>query len=202
MNEVFSIVRQNLWPKSDGWSEWPRCEHSFMVYTYVCHSSSCCSILGKIIRKICDLPRINPWSLWDKLFQTTARLITDQAQNYRIDHDWLEAAYVERNLTLSCDRAVQIANSKTYAFSDSVLCLGSLSDKPVEAWEDRIKWFLETRYLKKLDRIDGEPMEFEWTKFPRIHYHWDILDEIQKMTTESKVWTRAIQRKDHLHVDE
>ena len=31
------------------------------------------------------------------------------------------------------------------------------------------KWYLETRHLKDLDRIDGEPMEIEWKKFPRIH---------------------------------
>ena len=31
------------------------------------------------------------------LFQTTDRLITDPSRNYRTVHDWLEAAYVERN---------------------------------------------------------------------------------------------------------
>ena len=32
--------------------------------------------------------------------------------------------------------------------------------------------FLETRFffLKQLDRIDGDQMEFEWKKFPRIQY--------------------------------
>ena len=34
-----------------------------------------------------------------------------------------------------------------------------------ETWNDKIKWHLETRYFKDLDRIDGEPMEFEWTNF-------------------------------------
>ena len=49
----------------------------------------------------------------------------------------------------------------------------------------RIKWFLETRYLKDLDRIDGEPMEFEWTIFPGFTT-LRILDEIQKMMIKSK----------------
>ena len=63
--------------------------------------------------------------------------------------------------TLLTDRAVQLATANTYVFSDSVLCLGGISDEPVQAWEkDKIKWYLETRYLKDLDRIDGEPMEF------------------------------------------
>ena len=34
----------------------------------------------------------------------------------------------------------------------------------------RLNVFLETRYLKDLNRIDGEPMEFEWKNIPRIHY--------------------------------
>ena len=46
--------------------------------------------------------------------------------------------------------------------------------------ETKIKWHWETRFLKDLDRIDGEPMEFEWTIFPRFTT-LGILDEIQKM---------------------
>ena len=36
-----------------------------------------------------------------------------------------------------------------------------------------------------LDRIDGEPMEFEWTNFQGFTT-LGILDEIQKIMTESK----------------
>ena len=55
-----------------------------------------------------------------------------------------------------------------YVFPDSVLCLGGISDQPVEAWKNKIKWYLETRYLKDLNRIDGEQMEFEWKNVPGI----------------------------------
>ena len=64
------------------------------------------------------------------------------------------------------DRAVQFATAKTYVFFRVSACLGGISDEPVEAWESRIKRFLETRSLKDLDRIDGEPIEFEWKTFP------------------------------------
>ena len=90
-----------------------------------------------------------------------------------------------KETTLSCDRGVQIANSLTYVFSDSVLCPGTLSDRPVEAWKERITLSLEKCYLKDLDRINGEPMEFEWKNF-RGCTTSGILDEIQKMLTESK----------------
>ena len=86
---------------------------------------------------------------------------------------------------LLCDRAVHIAKSKTYVISHSVLWLVSLCDKPVEAWKNKIKWFLESRYLKDLDRIDGEPMEFEGKNFPGF-IALGILAEIQKMMAKSK----------------
>ena len=66
-----------------------------------------------------------------------------------------------RESSLLCGRAVRIMKSQTYVFCDSVLCLGGISPEPVEAWKGKTKWYLETRYLKELDRIDGEPMEFE-----------------------------------------
>ena len=83
------------------------------------------------------------------------------------------------------DRVVQFATAKTYVFSDSVLCLGGISAEPVKEWESKIKWFAETRFYKELDPFDGEPMEFEWanlTGFTAL----GILEEIQKMMTESK----------------
>ena len=58
--------------------------------------------------------------------------------------------------------------------------LGGTSPEPVQARKDRIKWYLENRYLKELDRIDGEPMDFEWKNFTGF--------------------TTAAILKDHLHV--
>ena len=89
-----------------------------------------------------------------------------------------------REATLLTDRAVQFATAKTCIFSDSVLCLGGSSYQPVKAWESKTKWYLETRYLKDLDRMAGEPMEFEWYNFPGFTTT-RILDEIQKMMSES-----------------
>ena len=34
------------------------------------------------------------------------------------------------------------------------------------AWEDRLTWFKSSSGYRDLDRIDGEPMEFEWNIFP------------------------------------
>ena len=67
-------------------------------------------------------------------------------------------------------------------FADSVLCLGSIIHQPVEAWKNKLQWYLENRYLKDRNRIDGEPMEFEWkicTGFTAL----GIFEEIQKIMT-------------------
>ena len=49
--------------------------------------------------------------------------------------------------------------------------------------EKTMKWYLENRSLKDVDRIDGEPMEFEWTICPGFATLW-ILNEIQNMMAE------------------
>ena len=35
-----------------------------------------------------------------------------------------------------------------------------------DAWEQRFGWFKTSQEYRKFDRIDGEPMEFEWNIFP------------------------------------
>ena len=67
--------------------------------------------------------------------------------------------------TLLTDKADQFATAKTYVFSDSVLCKGGISPDPVKAWKEKINWFMDSRQYRELNRIDGEPMEFEWKKF-------------------------------------
>ena len=58
-----------------------------------------------------------------------------------------------------------------------------MSSAPVQAWTDKNKRYLEARYLKELDRTDGELMEFEWENFQGFT-SLGILDEIQKMMAE------------------
>ena len=60
------------------------------------------------------------------------------------------------------DKAVQFATAKTCVFSDSVLCMGGISQDLVRAWKEKSIWCMESRPFGGLDRIDGEPMEFEW----------------------------------------
>ena len=91
-------------------------------------------------------------SVKEELFQMTEKQ-TDEISG----HTW-------RWTTLLCDKALEITIAETNVFADSVLRLGLVSGQPVEVWKNKNKWYLEDRYLKDLNRIDGEPMEFEWKK--------------------------------------
>ena len=76
-----------------------------------------------------------------------------------------------RTTTLQCDKAVEITNAKTYVFSDSVLCLGGISDQPVEAWKNKIQviWKLA------ISKICLESMESRWSssgKYSQDSLRW------------------------------
>ena len=105
------------------------------------------------------------WSSLKKLFKETEKFIKNQTEI--IDVSMIDYGdYTWSATSLLCDRIHQISNTKTYLFADSVLCLGGLKGNPNEAWKEKIKWYFENNHVKDLNRIDGEPMEFEWKIFP------------------------------------
>ena len=65
------------------------------------------------------------------------------------------------------ERVIGFQRTKVYVFSDSVLCFGKMHENSQSkaAWEQRLEWFKTCQEYRNLDRIDGEPMEFEWNIF-------------------------------------
>ena len=57
---------------------------------------------------------------------------------------------------------------RSTSFHNSVLCLGKIFENPQsnDAWEERLGWFKSSQVYRNFDRIDGEPMEFEWNILP------------------------------------
>ena len=109
--------------------------------------------LGKDYTENLRSTKNQPLKSVKQLFQTTERLIKDQTEITGLTTiDWKQLMWREK--TLSCDGAVQTANSQTFVFADLVLCLGSSVTNQSK-----------THHLKDLDRIDGKPMEFEWKYF-------------------------------------
>ena len=80
-------------------------------------------------------------------------------------------------------RAYQYSTAKVYVFSDSVLCLGKMGDDLLESWKSKLQWYSDNNYFKDLNRIDGQPMEFEWKIFPGLTT-MKILNQIQQMMGE------------------
>ena len=48
------------------------------------------------------------------------------------------------------------------------------------AWEQRLEWFKTSPEYRTLDRIDGEPMEFEWNIFPGFNT-LQLSQEVQEL---------------------
>ena len=105
-----------------------------------------------------------------------------------------------RETTLLTDRAVQFGTAKTCVFSDSVLCLGGISTEPVKALETKI---LHGFWKHVISKIWIESTVNKWNpsgKFPRIYYIANPRRN-SKYDDWIRVWTGAIQRKDHIHVN-
>ena len=62
------------------------------------------------------------------------------------------------------------------------MCLGKIHENPRTniAWEQRLEWFKCSPEYRTLDRIDGEPMEFEWNIFPGFNT-LQLSQEVQEL---------------------
>ena len=96
--------------------------------------------------------------------------------NYWTDNDWLAAACVERD-DCAYWQSCSVCNCQNIRLFWRSAMSGGISTEPVKALESKIKSFLETRYLKDLDRIDREQMVFGWTNFQGFTT-LQILDDI------------------------
>ena len=49
-----------------------------------------------------------------------------------------------------------------------MLCLGKVNENPQSniAWKERLTWFKSSSQYRAVNKIDGEPMDFEWNNFP------------------------------------
>ena len=63
---------------------------------------------------------------------------------------------------------INLQSTKVYVFSDSVLCLGKVLQRPEcnEAWKNRVAGVRAERSYRDYDGVSGESTEFEWNIFP------------------------------------
>ena len=107
-----------------------------------------------------------------QMFDISARLVSEQDEISGVEkigwenHSW-------KYLTLIGDeRVINLQRTKVYVFSDSVLCLGKIHEKPQSngAWEDRLGWFKSSPEYRNLDRIGWRANGIRVEYFPRIQY--------------------------------
>ena len=118
-----------------------------------------------------------------QMFDISEKFITEQSDEiYGVNTiNWNDSAWKHLSL-IGGEEVVSLSREKVYVFSDSVLCIGKLSENPLSniVWEDKLTWFKSSSQYRTLDTIDGEPMEFEWNisqdsprcssqQSPRVH---------------------------------
>ena len=103
-----------------------------------------------------------------QMFDISEKLVSEQSDEiYGVKTiNWEDSSWKYLSL-VGGEQVISLSHTKVYVFSDSVLCLGKMNENPQSnyAWEDRLTWFKSSSEYRTLDRIDGEPMEFEWNIF-------------------------------------
>ena len=117
-----------------------------------------------------------------QMFDISTRLVSEQNEISGLEtigwenHSW-------KYLSLIGDeRVINLQRTKVYVFLDSLLCLGKIFENPQsnDAWEQRLGWLKSSSKYRNLDRIDGEPMDFEWNFFPGFNA-LQISDEVKSL---------------------
>ena len=124
--------------------------------------------------------KIGVWTRWDLRIVETIGCES---------HSW-------KYLSLIGDqRIINIQRTKVYVFSASVLCLGKIFEisQSNDAWEQRLGLLKTSSKYRNFDRIDGEPMEFEWNIFPGFNT-LQLSEEVKRLllglgeTPENFTW--------------
>ena len=84
----------------------------------------------------------------------------------------------------------------------AVLCLGMILENPEsnDAWEKRLGLIKSSQNFRKIDRIDGEPMGFEWNIFPGFNT-LQLSEEVKRSTEQIGRNTRNFHRKHSINVN-
>ena len=103
-----------------------------------------------------------------QMFDISEKLSEQSDEIYEVKTiNWETSSWKYLSL-IGDEQVISLQRTEVYVFSDSVLCLGEIHENPRAntAWEERLAWFKSSPEYRTLDRIDGEPMEFEWNIFP------------------------------------
>ena len=123
------------------------------------------------------------------MFDISEKLISEQSDEiYGVTPtNWEDSSWKYLSL-VGDEEVISLSHTKVDVFSDSVLCFGQMNENPQSnyAWEDRLTWFKSSSEYRVLDKIDGEPLEFEWNIFPGFTT-LPLVREVQELLSKLKV---------------
>ena len=136
--------------------------------SYVFNITSICIHGEKLLRQLAFHQKYEDLKM-KQMFDISEKAISEQSgEIYEVKTiNWEDSSWKYLSLIVD-EQVISLQRTKVYVFSDSVLCPGKMNENPQSnvAWEDRLTWFKSSKEYIALDRIDGEPMEFEWNIFP------------------------------------
>ena len=104
-----------------------------------------------------------------KMFEISEQLILEQSDGiFGVSQiSWESSPWKQLSL-VNDEEVISLSDAKVYVFSDSVLCLGKMNQNTLSniVRERQLEWFKDSSQYRKLDTIDGEPMEYERNIFP------------------------------------
>ena len=133
-----------------------------------------------------------------QMFDIPEKLITERSDEIygvkttnREDSSWKHLSLI------GGEQVISLQHTKVHVFSDSVLCLGKTNEHPQSniAWEDRLTWFKRSPEYSALDRIDGEPVEFEWnisSRFTTLQLCRKVQEVLSKLSVTPEKFTGRI----------
>ena len=130
-----------------------------------------------------------------QMIDISEKLITEQSDEiYGMSTiTWEHSSWKYLSL-VGDEEVISLLHTKVYVFSDSVLCFGMMNENPNSniAWRDRLTWFKSSPEYRPLDRIDGEPMEFEWNIFPGLQLCHKVQELLLRLSVTPEKFTGRI----------
>ena len=100
------------------------------------------------------------------------------------------------------ERVINLQRTKVHVFSDSELCLVKIleTSQSNDAWEERLGSLKSSQNYRNFDRIDGEPMEFEWN-ISQDTIRWQLSEEVKRLLLRLDETPENFTGRNHIYVD-
>ena len=188
--ESLSGCATSLRPKSNGWLE---CSAVWCIFMN--NTLQAAVHLGRNCLENSRFTENQLLQSVKQLFQVIENLVKDQKEiNSLTTIDFKDPTW--RSTTLLCDKAFEITNAKNLCLRRLGAQSGKHQWKTIRSLDEQKCMVFGKRYVKDLNRIDEEPMEFEWTMFPwfttlgileEVHKFYDSITGLNQSSSKNRI---------------